>query len=186
MSFSTRQATHSRSTWNRIVLLHGPSGTGKSSLSRALAQQLSIRLKSQYPCTKLVEIDAHSLFSRYFGESGKLVGKIFGAINVMLDAEQDTFFCIFIDEVESLASARQQSTNNNEPRDSLRVCFFSCPPKSIRSSILMIQAVNALLIGLDRLRHRPNVLVLCTSNLIEAMVIDRFFVRFKSNSKPRT
>lgn len=106
------------------MLLYGPSGTGKTSLSRALAQQLSIRLNSQYPCTKLVEIDAHSLFSRYFGESGKLVGKIFGAIELMLDTEQDTFVCVFVDEVESLASARQHSTDTNEPRDSLRVCFF--------------------------------------------------------------
>ncbi len=126
MSFSARQSIHSRILWNRIVLLYGPSGTGKSSLSRALAQQLSIRLKNQYACMKLIEIDAHSLFSRYFGESGKLVGKIFGAINLMLDTDQDTFLCIFIDEVESLASARQQSTDNNEPRDSLRVCFMLC------------------------------------------------------------
>lgn len=122
MSFSARQDTHSWTRWNRIILLYGPSGTGKSSLSRALAQQLSIRLRCQYPYTKLIEIDAHSLFSRYFGESGKLVGKIFGAIDSMLDAEQDTFFYIFVDEIESLASARQQSTNNSEPRDSLRVC----------------------------------------------------------------
>lgn len=32
------------------------------------------------------------------------------------------------------------------------------------------QAVNALLIALDRLQRRPNVLVFCTSNLIEAVV----------------
>lgn len=125
MSFSARQDTYSCTRWNRMILLYGPSGTGKSSLSRALAQQLSIRLKCQYPCTKLVEIDAHSLFSRYFGESGKLVGKIFGAIDLMLDTEQDTFFCIFVDEVESLASARQQSNINSEPQDSLRVCVVS-------------------------------------------------------------
>lgn len=106
-------------------MLYGPSGTGKSSLSRALAQQLSIRLKEQYPCTKLVEIDANSLFSRYFGESGKLVRKIFGLIDSILGDDKDTFVCVFVDEVESLASARQQSTGNNEPRDSLRVCFRS-------------------------------------------------------------
>jgi hypothetical protein len=44
---------------------------------------------------------------------------------------------------------------------------------------LMIKAVNSLLIGLDRLRHRPNVLVLCTSNLIEAMVGDGIFFAFQ-------
>lgn len=35
---------------------------------------------------------------------------------------------------------------------------------------MTFQAVNALLIALDRLRCRPNVLLFCTSNLIEAVV----------------
>ena len=50
----------------------------------------------------------------------------------------------------------------------------------------MMKAVNALLIGLDRLRNRSNILVICTSNLMEAMVVDCNFVLSSSNCNART
>jgi hypothetical protein len=34
----------------------------------------------------------------------------------------------------------------------------------------VLQATNQLLLALDRIRDLPNVIVLCTSNLIEAIV----------------
>ena len=39
----------------------------------------------------------------------------------MLDEEEGSFVCIFIDEIESLASTRQHSVNSKEPQDTLRV-----------------------------------------------------------------
>lgn len=57
---------------HRVVLLHGPPGTGKTSLCRALSQKLAIRLGFSYSSTRLVEIHAHSLFSKWFSESGKV------------------------------------------------------------------------------------------------------------------
>ncbi len=62
-----------------------------------------------------------------------------------------TFICVVIDEIEDLACQRQTSSKSSEPHDSVR-------------------AVNALLVALDKLRYRPNVLIFCTSNLIDSVV----------------
>ncbi|KAI4222831.1 MAG: hypothetical protein L6R36_005863 [Xanthoria steineri] len=149
------------SSFNRIVLLYGPSGTGKTTLCCGLVQKLAIRLRQEYKATKLIELDAAALFSKYFGESSKLVNEVFDSIESLLAQEPDVFICIFVDEIESLAGTRERSKNANEPKDSMR-------------------AVNALLVALDRLSKYSNVVVLCTSNLMGSMdpaVLDRIDVK---------
>ncbi|KAF5388166.1 hypothetical protein D9615_000206 [Tricholomella constricta] len=141
-------------SWNRVVLLHGPPGTGKTSLCRALAQKLSIRLSHRYIHARLLEINSHSLFSKWFSESGKLVQRLFTSITDLAD-EEDAFLVVLIDEVESLTAARAGAMAGTEPSDGLRV-------------------VNALLTQLDKLKHRKNVLIMSTSNLVKA--IDSAFV----------
>ncbi|KAJ7179324.1 P-loop containing nucleoside triphosphate hydrolase protein [Mycena filopes] len=141
-------------SWNRVVLLHGPPGTGKTSLCRALAQKLSIRLSHRYSQARLLEINSHSLFSKWFSESGKLVQRLFSSITELVD-EDDAFLVVLIDEVESLTAARAGAMAGTEPSDGLRV-------------------VNALLTQLDKLKHRKNVLIMSTSNLVKA--IDSAFV----------
>jgi len=156
LSFSEAGVDANIVACNRVVLLHGPPGTGKTSLCKALAQKLAIRFSHLYTSGQLVEINSHSLFSKWFSESGKLVMKMFQNIEEFVSVP-DALVFLLIDEVESLTAARKSASNGNEPSDAIRV-------------------VNALLTQIDRLKRYPNVFILTTSNLtgsIDLAFVDR-------------
>ncbi|VDP19100.1 unnamed protein product, partial [Onchocerca flexuosa] len=104
---------------NRLILLHGPPGTGKTSLCKALAQKLSIRFSQKYKRIYFVEINSHGLFSKFFSESGKLIQNMFGQIEELAE-DPKAFVFVLIDEVESLTIARSALLNRNEPTDAIR------------------------------------------------------------------
>jgi pachytene checkpoint protein 2 len=68
----------------------------------------------------------------------------------MCQENPERFICVLIDEIESIASSRQAVMMRSESQDSLR-------------------ATNALLTGLDRTRSYPNLIFLCTSNMLESL-----------------
>lgn len=152
--FSDKNVDSNLISWNRVVLLHGPPGTGKTSLCKGLAQKLSIRLSNRYSYGQFVEINSHSLFSKWFSESGKLVTKMFQKIQQLID-DKDALVFVLIDEVESLTAARNASQAGTEPSDAIRV-------------------VNSVLTQLDQIKRYPNVVILTTSNVTEK--IDLAFV----------
>jgi hypothetical protein len=147
LRFSQKSASRSM---NPIILLHGPPGTGKTTLCQGLAQKISIRLNSTYKRTKLIQIKTAALLSKYYSESAKQVDQIFTTIADLCEEDPERFICVLIDEVESIASSREHSSRHGESQDSLR-------------------ATNSLLTGLDRTKHFPNVIYLCTSNMLETL-----------------
>ena len=74
---------------------------------------------------------------------------MFGRLNDMLD-DPSAFLFVLIDEVESLTAARRGAISGSEPSDAVRV-------------------VNAVLTQLDLIKQRPNVLIMTTSNLTDAI-----------------
>jgi hypothetical protein len=93
----------------RLLLLCGVIGFSRFSW-QGLAQKIAIRLGSRFDAGQFVEINAHSLFSKWFSESGKLVTKMFNKITEIVE-DRSLFVCVLIDEVESLTAARQAAAN---------------------------------------------------------------------------
>ena len=139
---------------NHTVLLYGPPGCGKTTLCKGLAQKISIRMKELFHRFYFYELNAGSLFSKWFSQSSQNLSRFFEEILEMC-SDPLTFLIVLIDEIESLSLSRTSTLSSNEPSDMLRV-------------------VNTLLTQIDRLKSFSNVLILTTSNLIE--IIDQALI----------
>ncbi len=67
----------------------------------------------------------------------------------MCEDDPEEFVCILIDEVETITTTREGSAHG-ESQESLR-------------------ATNAFLTGLDRTKKYPNIIFLCTSNMVKSL-----------------
>lgn len=85
-----------------------------------LQPSLNLLAACRYSCGKLVEINSHSIMSKWFSESGKLVQRLFTSV-LNLAEDSTCFVVVLIDEVESLTAARAGAMSGKEPSDAVRV-----------------------------------------------------------------
>lgn len=83
------------------VLLHGPPGTGKTMLAKAVAGETS---------SNFVSIGGPEIVSKFYGESEGKLREIFK------DAEENSPSIIFIDEIDSIAPKRSEVQGEEERR----------------------------------------------------------------------
>jgi SpoVK/Ycf46/Vps4 family AAA+-type ATPase len=145
----SRQAMNLRAQFSQVgmplhglILLHGPPGTGKTSLAKGLANRLGQELGKVI----FAEVDSHAMPSQMLGESQRNVANLLEKSIPEL-AAKGVGVVVLLDEVTSLAVNRQMAMGGTDPVD-------------------VIRATDAALQGLDRLAaDHPNVLLVATSNL---------------------
>ncbi len=118
--------------WNikpiKGILLHGPSGTGKSYISEAFANEID---------AEFFPLSSADIISKYLGESGKSIRSKFE------EARKHPLSIIYIDEVDSIAAKRDGSENNKERNATLNELLVQMSSPE-NDNIVMIFATNMI------------------------------------------
>lgn len=113
------------------VILHGAPGTGKTLIAKAVANEVGASFHS---------ISGPEIMGKHYGESEEQLREVFE------EANENTPAIIFIDELDSIASSRSESTGDVEQR-----------------------IVAQLLTLMDGLEERENVIVIGATNRLDTI-----------------
>jgi transitional endoplasmic reticulum ATPase len=120
------------------VLLYGPPGCGKTLLAQAVANESNAYFTS---------INGPEIMSKYYGESEKRLREIF------LEAEKNSPSILFIDELDAIATKREDTRGEVERRVVAQLLTLMDGIKS-RGKIIIIGATNRLN-AIDPALRRP-------------------------------
>jgi len=120
------------------VLLHGPPGTGKTLLAKAVANETN---------SHFIVINGPEIMSKYYGQSEENLRKKFE------EAEQNAPSIIFIDEIDAIATKREETKGEVEKRVVAQLLSLMDGLQS-RGKVVVIAATNVPNI-LDPALRRP-------------------------------
>jgi transitional endoplasmic reticulum ATPase len=113
------------------VLLHGPPGTGKTLMAKAVASEIDAHF---------TDISGPEIMSKYYGESEEQLREVFE------EAEENAPAIVFIDEIDSIAPKRGETSGDVERR-----------------------VVAQLLSLMDGLEERGDVIVIGATNRVDSL-----------------